>query len=56
MDLERLSLHEVRMISRVIDLVGVYSAMDDLESAIRVLEATSQLYRKQLTELRQATE
>jgi hypothetical protein len=44
------------MISRVIDLVGVYSAMDDLESAIRVLDATSQIYRKELMKLRQATE
>ena len=44
------------MISRIVDLVGDYSAMDDLESAVRVLDASAQLYRKKLMELRQATD
>ena len=52
MDLERLSLDEVRQMSKLIETLGTPAAPDELESKINICDGASTLYRKKLDEAR----
>ncbi len=55
MDLDRLSLIEVRSLSKLIDLLGTPADVENLISVINICDGAAQLYRKQLADLRQAS-
>jgi hypothetical protein len=48
MDLDRLSLDEIRQMSKLIGLLGTPAAPDELESKIRICEAAATMYRNAL--------
>jgi len=52
-DLERLSLIEVRQLARLIELLGTPVDAESLVSCINVLDGAAQIYRKQLADLRE---
>ena len=51
MDIDRLSLDEVRRMSQLIDLMGVPASLDELATVIRVLRATTYKYEQAIEEL-----
>lgn len=55
MDMERLSLDEIRMVSKIIEVLGVPTETDGFGSAIRILDACLAKYRQDLAVLQQAS-
>jgi hypothetical protein len=47
-DFDRLDLYQMRNVSRIIDLLGIPTATDELNLHVQTLEACAALYRKAL--------
>jgi hypothetical protein len=52
MELDRLTLDEVRQLSKLIDELGTPSAPDELERRINICEAAATIYRRELVAVR----
>ena len=52
MDLERLTLDEIRQMSKLINVLGTPAAPDELESKLRICEAAATIYRNELMKSR----
>lgn len=50
MDLERLTLNEIRQMSKLINVLGTPAAPDELQSKMRICEAAATMYRNALVE------
>jgi len=48
MDLERLSLDEIRQMSKLINVLGTPAAPDELTSKMKICEAAASMYRAEL--------
>jgi hypothetical protein len=55
MDLERLTLDEVRQMSKLINVLGTPAAPDELESKINICDAAATMYRHELVKAREST-
>lgn len=55
MDLDRLTLTQARLMSKIIELLGVPASTDQLGDCIATLEGTLTMYRKELATIREAT-
>jgi hypothetical protein len=55
MDLERLTAQEVVRMGKVLELVGMPAAPDELESRINTLEGAATVLRKELKQSRAAS-
>lgn len=48
MDLDRLTLDEIRQMSKLISTLGTPAAPDELQSKMRICEAAAMMYRNAL--------
>jgi len=52
-DIDQLTLDEVRQISRVIDLLGAPASIADLASCVRVLRVATYKYEQEMVKLQE---